>query len=279
MTPIGFHVTMRLSDDRVIAPSAAARRRIARLVRYHGAACGLLAFRVVDSHLHVLLLCDRAAAGEFARRLAIAIQAVITPGAPFEPCRCRPFTDAAHLRNAFDYVLRQNARHGVAHDPRHDGSVLPDLLGLRIGGRDIALRVREYLPRVTREDLLVHLGLATLEEGVGAPGDALVEAATAAFALPDLAGSSHDVLHARAAAIAVLPDAPTTQLVEALGVSPRSIQRARLLKPPPAHVRAVRLQLSLADALDADRAPPPAAPLRGAPARGPTGPDARHLGG
>ncbi len=264
MTPIGFHVTMRLADDRVIAPSIAARRRIARLVRHHGAGCGLLAFRVVDSHIHLLLLCDRASAGEFARRLALAIHGALAPGAPFEPSRCRPFTDAAHLRNAFDYVLRQSARHGVLHDPRHDGSVLPDLLGLRVGGREIALRVREHLPRVTRDFLLGHLGVSALEEvdGVGPLVGTLVDAAAAAFALPDLDGSSDDVILARAAAVAAVPGVRTAVLVETLGVSSRAIQRIRLLSPPPGHIRAVRLQLGLGAALAAALAAAPAPGLQ-----------------
>lgn len=259
MQPIGFHLTMRLADDRVIAPSEAARRRIVRLVHHHGAACGLLGFRVVDSHIHRLVLCDRAAAGELARRLAIAIQAVLAPGAPFEHYRCRPFTDAAHRRNAFEYVLRQNAKHGVAHDPRHDGSVLPDLLGLRVGGREVALRVREHLPRITRQNLLVHLGVAELEErpmeGLGPGLAAVVAGAAAAFALPDLEGSSDTTLRARAAAIAAVPGASTALLVGALGVSARCVQRTRLLTPPPGDVRAVRLQFAfgVALALDAER--------------------------
>lgn len=252
MAPIGFHVTMRLGDDRVIAPSPAARRRVARLIRHHGAAFGLLAFRLVDSHIHVLLLCDRRSAGELARRVALAVHAAVPPGAAFEQCRVRPFTDAAHLRNAFDYVLRQNARHGVAHDPRHDGSVLPDLLGLRVGGREIVGRVREHLPRLTREDLLGHLGVATLEaSGEVTAGVELVEAAVAAFGLPDLAGSSEEVLQARGAAIAAVPEASTASLVEVLGVSRRTVHRARAASAPPAHLRAVRLQVSLGAALAA----------------------------
>lgn len=251
MSEIGFHVTMRLADDRVIAPSMGVRRRIARIVRRFGADAGLLSFRVVDSHIHLLLLCGRRPAAECARRVALSIQAAVPPGALFEPCRCRPFTDAAHLRNAFDYVLRQNERHGVAHDPRHDGSALPDLLGLRVGGLDIVARVREHLPRVRRADLLPHLGVEALEEASEPPGPALVEAAAAAFALPDLVGPADDVVAARVAAIAAAPGASSAALAEAFGVSMRSVQRTRSLTPPPLHLRAVRLQLALGAAIAA----------------------------
>src|SRR5829696_6495085 len=71
--PVAQHVTLRLCDSRVIAPSGPARRTAARTMLEIGAVHGLLSFHVVDTHAHALLPCARIEAGQFARRVEIAL--------------------------------------------------------------------------------------------------------------------------------------------------------------------------------------------------------------
>jgi hypothetical protein len=151
---IGQHITMRLSDDRVIAPSIADRRAAARVLLRHGTRAGLLAFRVVDTHVHVLVRCDRAVAGSFAHATEVALRATLRLPIPFEPARIRPVLDQPHLYRAFGYVLRQEIRHGTSMDPVHDGSSLPELLGLRVVDDLVAQRVAASLPRLDARSLV-----------------------------------------------------------------------------------------------------------------------------
>ena len=51
---------LRLRDDRVIAPTTAARRTLAGVVLGLGREPGLLAFSGADTHVHLLVACDRA---------------------------------------------------------------------------------------------------------------------------------------------------------------------------------------------------------------------------
>jgi hypothetical protein len=109
------HVNISLRDHRVIAPSTAARRRLAYVVFRQ---CGpkLLVFSGVDTHLHLELLCGRTAAGEIVRRIEIALQRWLQPQVGFQHY-CEPVRDQGHLRRAFFYILRQRERHGYDDDP------------------------------------------------------------------------------------------------------------------------------------------------------------------
>src|SRR5262249_20645079 len=130
--PIGFHVILRLEDDRPIATTPAARRTVARVVLVQGESRGLVAFGPADSHLHAMLVTDRETAGAFARYLACALHYHLTLRARFETARIRPLYDQRHAYNAFRYVQRQDSRHELHVDPTRDATSLPDLLGLRV---------------------------------------------------------------------------------------------------------------------------------------------------
>jgi hypothetical protein len=73
MTGLGHHLVLRLADDRVIAPSDAARRRLAREIARIARTLPVLAWKVADTHTHVLIGGDSAAATEFVRRLRIVL--------------------------------------------------------------------------------------------------------------------------------------------------------------------------------------------------------------
>lgn len=166
--------------------------------------------------------------------------------ARFERARIRPLQDQRHAYNTFHYTHRQDARHDLALDLHREATSLPDLLGLRVLGTSLAARVRAYLPRVRRDDLLTHFPEGTFDDGAAIDLDVLPDAAAAALALPDLDVRSVDAARARRAAVhAAGPEVPSTVLAERLGVCVRAVQASRRHPVDPTLVRAVRLQAAL----------------------------------
>lgn len=245
MTGLGFHLVFRLKDDRVIAPDAGERRRLAQVFARLSRDLPILAWRVVDTHVHVLGRFDAAQVVELTRRLRICFAGPRSPhrGVPLRLASETPIRNQWHLAEAFPYVLRQDQHHAVLGDPYQEGSAVCDLLGLRAIGAVLASRVREQLPRVRREDLLPHLGVVTLAEA--ADLEHLAEATCAAFALPDLRGNDHAVVLARAAAIHAAEGAHPAEVGAALGLGTRAVYRLREREVPAAAVRAVRLGVGL----------------------------------
>ncbi len=248
---LGHHVTLRLVDDRVIARTPSAFRAASRAAHRAGAGRGLLAFRLVDTHGHAVLQCDRRSAGQFAHALELALRIVLDLPVPFEPARIRPVTDQKHLRFSTVYTLRQDQRHGVRLDPLHDGSSLPDLLGLRVLGTGLAERVALALPRVSPADLLPLLGaeLSPLPLQLSP----LADAAAGALALPDLDGQGAPRVLARRAAVQVAlgSQLPVREVGDLLRITARSVRRIATEPAPDELVRAVCLQLRLRAALAA----------------------------
>ncbi len=269
--PLGFHLSLRLADDRVIAPSAEARREVAAAVLKVGREAELLAFGLADTHLHLLAACDRGAAGRLAWRVELSVQARLRPKVGFDPPRWWPVRDQRHLGRAFPYVLSQD-HHGAFRDPFRDGTNLPDLLGLRLIGRYTASNVRRRLPRVGREELVALLegpreggddggreaggaaflgwpsegsGEGSTESG-GAGAEVVADAAAAAACLGSLAGRTAPVVAARRAAVHAADDTvAASELAAALGVSARSLRRLAAESPDPALVAAIRGQIAL----------------------------------
>lgn len=244
MHSIGTHVCLRLTDGRVITPSTPARRALAASVLRVAAPHGLLAFRGSDTHLHLLLLLLQQQAVEVVRRVRIGLLQVLDPGAPFGSPHFEPVRSQAHLANAFDYVLRQDKRHGFGNDPFHDASCLPDLLGLRVLDVHLRARLSEHLPRLGDAQLVPHLGVGRLVPG-HEPGH-LLAAAPAALALPDLRGRSEPVVMARAAFVQLAsPVASTVELAAMLGITPRAVQLLRHRPVPAELLRAIALGAGL----------------------------------
>jgi hypothetical protein len=218
-TPLGWHVMLRLADDRVIAPDPAALRGISACILRHGRRTGLLAFRVVDTHVHLVITGTRSDATALARAVELGARARLRLAVGWNSARFVAVVDQHRLERAFHYVLRNEAHHGVRLDTFHDGSAVVDLLGLRTTGVYLAERVRRALPRVTRQQLLDHLGTPALV--VGDVVD-LADAAAAAFALPDLAATRTAApRHAAVAAAGAVRSTPS--LAAELGVSLRTV--------------------------------------------------------
>lgn len=263
--PIGYHATMRLEDSRVLCTSAGARRELSRVFYEQGEPHGwLLAFRAVDTHLHALLRCTRAEAGAFARRVETSLGWRLRLEVRFDRARYKAIEDQHHLETSFPYIMRQEARHGVALDPFHDGSNLPDLIGARVLlpsprhgcagaalgegvellGAATARAVATFLPRVRRRFLLALVGIQRGPIAIELAD--LADAAAAALGLPELKGRGDANTVARLAAVHVMDGlAPTKLLAEALSISTRAVQQLRTMSPWLPAVRAVGLQLRM----------------------------------
>ncbi len=243
MSTNAWHIIMRLSEDTVIAPSPAARRVVARsFLRKQGAA-RLLAFSTADTHLHAVVVCSRAVAGEYARVVEITIQSNLAMPSGFSPAYLKPIAGQRHLENAVIYVLRQQDHHGFNTDPWHEGSSLSDALGLRHTEGSIRQNLSEFLPR---------LRLADLQEILKAPmGDwsCVVRSHLLEASLASIAGDercSKDIRKARIAAVTgvdcFLSPSDTASI---LGVSRRMVERIRAKDADPSLRLAVRNQLAL----------------------------------
>lgn len=242
MSTLGYHIVLRLGDDRVIAPSRAERRRWARRLAGDVSEFPIVAWKLADTHLHLLLLADAGRVAEWIRRLRIWVTKTLRPGVPLEVQRTRPLAGQSHLEAAFGYVLRQDDHHGVETDPHQDASAVLDILGLRVLSPELPGRVREHLPRLTREALLKHMGVATLEEALHP--DRLAEAAAAAFGLERL-GTDAAGARARRAAVAAARDLGPARLAGLLSITPQAVCRMAKAQVPPRESRAVRLQMAL----------------------------------
>ncbi|MBK6520662.1 MAG: hypothetical protein IPG04_42680 [Polyangiaceae bacterium] len=246
--PLGYHVTMRLHDSRVIARTAGMRRVAARTLVAVGAPRGLAAFSIADTHLHLLCLASRRDAGALARVAGVALSKRLALGARFDPSRFVAISDQAHLASAFFYVLRQQQRHGLANDATHDGSILPDLLGWRLlgeGARQCVARMASHLPRVRAEDLTALVELGSPDRAVASR--ALADAAAAAFGLATARGRAPAAVRARRAAVHVgMPlGLSTADLARLLETTQRSVQRLARERADAGALRAVTWQLRL----------------------------------
>lgn len=243
MFALAQHIMVRLADNRVIAPTVALCRTLARTVLKISRGSRLLAFRSADNHLHAATLLDRHQAGELARRIEIGLHYNLHLPVKFEKVRIKPVENQGHLSRLFEYILDQDKHHGTERDPFHEASSLPDLLGLRVLGSDVLANVRAYLPRVNRAQLLELLG-DDLEHPIQR-WEPLATSAAAAVGLPRLSRCRTST-RARRAAVHVAGKALTAmRLANQLGCTKRTITRMRSLVVDSRIVKAVELQLRL----------------------------------
>jgi hypothetical protein len=238
MAALGEHVVLGLEDGRVLLRDTRERRVFAAAVHRIGDEFGLLAAGAADNHAHVTLVCDRRQAGEFAHRVECSLQWGLGLDVSFAPARIRDIEDQYHLQNSFFYDLKQFDRHGLAGDPFHESSSLPDLLGLRVLDTGIRQRVSSYLPRVRRERLEDFLPRPLAEQPLVL--ECLADATAAAFGLVDLHGHRRGAEIRRAVVAAVhAADQSAAKLAAALDCSRRFVMKARREDPDRAAIEAV----------------------------------------
>jgi hypothetical protein len=242
--PLGYHITLRLEGDRNLASTMEARRLFASTVLKVARPYVLLACRWVDTHGHLEMLGTRKEAGELARRVQIALQHAVRPGAPFLRAHFTPMYTRAHVNSTFRYIMGQREHHGLTIDPCHDASNAPDLLGARTTGAWTAVHVRQHDARLKRAHILEALAMEDPATVVDPSLEPLADAAAAAVCLPELDASALGVT-ARIGAVHVADGKSTSEIAELLHVSTRSIRRFRAEPANPAVVRAIRQQLAM----------------------------------
>jgi hypothetical protein len=252
MKPLGHHVRIRLESDRLLHASPEERRVLARAVYRSARPWNLLAFGCAGAHLHLVVLDDREAAGELARRLEICLQRNMAFGGPFLRVHRKELADQRHALQAVIYDLGQRRHHQIASDPCLEATSAPDLLGARLVGGALLPRVRERLPELRRRHVLAAFGLADLgEPAEESRPERLLDAVLAASALPSLAGHAIEARWARRALVALAgPALGTAELADLCGTSTRMIQRLRKGPVPDALLRAARIQLALRQGVD-----------------------------
>ena len=245
MAAMGQHIMLRLSDDRVIAPTTGIRRMVSRTVLRLARNAGLLAFRCVDTHLHMSTLTSREKAGRLAQAVESSLVQRLALSVSFSRAHFKDIAGQHHLERLFHYILDQERHHGVSLDPFHEASVLQDLSGLRTVGSYVIKNVRSYLPRIGREQLLRYLDQGVLDRSVETH-EGLSEAAASASGLPNLEGNSPATVAARSAAVAAASGSLSSRAIGSLlNVHQRTVQRLANMQPDPALILATDLQLRL----------------------------------
>jgi hypothetical protein len=255
MSDLGQHLMFRSDDDRVLAPSPAQRRALARAVYRVARDVPLAAFGAADNHLHVELLTDRATAGTFAHALSCSLRWTLNLPVKLAPTRFKRLEDHRHERSTFHYALNQRNHHGVYSDPFLDACSLPELLGMRLLPTASVALVAERFPRLHSSDLLRHIGMPELTPARDGQvmlllerdrHDLLRDAAAGAVGRPNLSSKKPEEVAANTALVhvlsAVCPPRQTRDVVE------RSSARVRHMRATPAApqlVHAIRLQLAL----------------------------------
>jgi hypothetical protein len=259
MANLGYHIRLRLTDNRVIAPTARERRILSRVVLEQGRRDNLYVFDCPDSHLHVAARCDRDAAGSLTHRMGSGLKQRLHLPVGFVQYPPKPIEDNRHLYQTTRYILSQREHHGLAPDPRSEGSSLADLLGLRIVGRYTIRNIQRWLPRLRRRDLVDLSGMSDVLDVIGEPAMHLADtpltpeilrtALQAAGCLTDLCGNSRELVILRAAAIAAInavePHLPAPRVAALLDIDKRTVFRLRGTQPDPDLVQAIELQLKI----------------------------------
>lgn len=251
---------IRLSVQGRVAmfPDEALRRRaVQAATRVAGPA--LLSLSVPDNHGHLLVLTEDERAARLARGVRLAWGPLAA--AELEPRWCAPIRSGKHLREAFEYQLGQNLRHGdVAHPATWSASCFVDLVGARALERlDPKARLREAMPRYRLRDAYRVVGLPPVplspasDEQIRAAGMVrLVDAASAACcADPVLEGRTAAVVRTRrcVARLARAAGFGTAAVATALRVSAPTARRLAHAVADERGLRATRMRLALEEAV------------------------------
>ncbi len=244
ISAFAHHLVFRLPDNRVIAPSKEKRFQIVRAINQLITKYKVLSWRLADTHLHVLLINQRKECGLFARYLASSIKKRLQLDISFSNTYIKEIENQSHLMKTFMYHLNQGSHHGLDNDPYLDGSIIPDLLGLRVMIHPSPNYMKEHLPRVKMKELKALTQLSFNSEIQSF--DLLAEAAAAAIGLSSLQGNSPSARAARTAAYYLAKDKVENKyLTNLLKTSRRTLYRQQKLTPESHIVKAIEGQLRI----------------------------------
>lgn len=254
--PLGFQVIFRTPEGRVLTPTVASRRKMARVIQSVGRGRGLIGFGVVDTHGHVGLVAALQQIGAFIHDLRVSLRHQL--GLEIEDPKVKPINDAWHAVQLIAYMHRQGDHHGVDRDVFLEATSLPDLSGMRANAPWILDVVEVELPRFEGCTLPTRWGTGALSQPVAL--DRLADGTAAAFALPDLNGRSSEVVVARRAAVHAAWEHNSHDVAAALCIAERTVRELRTLDSEPARIAAVRRSVSVRTAIAANAIYTPAKP-------------------
>jgi len=249
-----IHLTLASARRATLFPTERLMRAAVRtLDRVVGDLAAL--FAIVDSHVHVWFTIVEARIGYVGGALQRALGRL--SATPIDLRYHKPLETRRHQRNTVGYMLDQLDHHRIVAPPASwTGGCYQDLIGARLLD-NFRPRIRQVLPRLRRDELDVAVRLtpgslkeATPEQVRRAGAIGVVEASTRALAVgPKLVGRSRPVTRARRAAcrVATAVGIRTPELSDALGLPMRTVRRLIDEVSETDLVRAVRLQISLAD--------------------------------
>ena len=218
---------------------ACVRRAVASLARLPG----IVAFHLSDTHLHLLVEVSEP-------WRVIARLRLLLPMLDLGRATVTAMQDEHHPGRAFEYILRNDERHGIVADPWRENSNLPDLLGLRVVHAATIPRVRAHLPRVDAAALRAMADWPALVPGQH-PQELLRaelgDAMCAALAVASLSSRSARAADARAAAVQIAAGAGWSRasIGDIVGLPETSVRRL-LERPVPAAIAlALERQLAL----------------------------------
>jgi hypothetical protein len=245
MDDVGHQCVMRLRRDRVIAPTEAERRLLARTVLTVGRDFPIVAFRFGDTHGHMAVAAAEEIAAECARRIESALKQRLRLPVSFARVEITPIRDVWHMKNVVRYTFTQDEHHGFQNDPLHEASSLPDALGWRAIDTRTPFKLKEQQPRLRKAHLL---GMVRMADPDGPPrwdGD-WQDAVAAAICRADGSGKHRDSRAARSALVHLAIDSfGPAEIRDRLEVSARAYSRLLEITPSAAVTRAVRQQLVL----------------------------------
>jgi hypothetical protein len=247
------HFTFSSDGRHPLFPTLAVRRAAVRCILR--VAPETILFCVVDDHLHVVVVADRARTGRIAASLLQALRPIAA--APLLPARATPIETRRHLEFLADrYILEQSKKHGLP-DPLalYEGSGFPDLAGARvvdpaIGGRLVAALPRYRMRRAYRAVGLDEKPVQPLaDERVRALGAVRIAAATEAAlaAAPGSRGNGPVERLARCATVQLATSVGIAidEVAFALRITRASATRLAHRSVPKSVLDAVRKRLAL----------------------------------
>ncbi len=249
MVPV--QLTFASTTRHALFPEERRRREALHIIGRVAGGCVVL-FALVDDHLHLVLLCEREAAGIHARALLLALRPVVA--VELAPAHVSEVRGRAHLEWLVRYLLEQPAHHGIAEHPAlATGSCFSDLVGARcVPG--LVLRVPTALPRYRLREAYAIVGLPperlepASDDHVRALGaQRLVDAAGFAVGAPPASGRDAASVHARrvAAQLASAAGLHVDELAHAMGVTRDAAHRIGHRPAAPELVAATRMRLAL----------------------------------
>lgn len=251
-----WHLTYASRSRASLFPDESLRHRAIHAIARAGGN-ELVAFCLVDDHIHLVVLASQARVGHLSRTVLLSLAPIA--GAPLDPAHRRMVDGRSHLEWLMRYCLMQPAKHDIGvHPALWSGSFFLDLAGARLVP-GIRLRIPDALPRFRLGTAFSYLGLPMVplepvtDDQLRAFGATrIASAAASAFsAEPKLMGNDAPTVSARNATanLARIAGFPPSEAAWVLRVTKQAAGRMAKRNVDQKCLEAVRLRLALEEAV------------------------------